>query len=128
MLWKISLKHGPIAVLLFMFLSPVGKAAESFVLGYYPAGMRDRLPAEQVDFKTLTHLCHAFIRPKTDGTLDYSDRFLYPELVQAAHAAGREDPGFRRRRRGRKSRRGVSPGRRRSRTASSFHCQPDPLL
>ena len=75
--------------LLLVFWVSTSLAAESFVLGYYPAGMRERLPAERVDFKTLTHLCHAFIRPNLDGTLDYSEGFLYPELVRAAHAAGR---------------------------------------
>lgn len=69
---------------------PWGRAAESFVLGYYPAGMRDRLPADQVDFKILTHVCHAFIRPNLDGTLDFGERFLYPELVKSAHEAGRK--------------------------------------
>ena len=65
-------------------------AAESYVLGYYPAGMRNRLPAGDLDFETLTHLCHAFIRPNTDGTLDYSSSFLYPDLIKDAHKAGRK--------------------------------------
>jgi chitinase len=66
------------------------EAAESYVLGYYPGGRRNTLPADKIDFKTLTHICHAFIRPNNDGTLDYRKNFLYPELVQAAHAHGRK--------------------------------------
>ena len=84
--WKSILLVG----LCMPVLLPPALAAESFVLGYYPAGMRDRLPAEKVDFKVLTHICHAFIRPRVDGTLDFGDRFLYPELVKAAHEAGRQ--------------------------------------
>ena len=87
---RFALRAGMVALLLLFCCTAHGQAAESYVLGYYPAGMRDRLPAEQVDFKTLTHLCHAFIRPNRDGTLDFSDRFLYPELVRAAHAADRK--------------------------------------
>lgn len=79
-----------VMTLLFALDANSAAAAESYVLGYYPAQMRNRLPAEKVDFETLTHLCHAFIRPNTDGTLDYGANFLYPELIEAAHAAGRK--------------------------------------
>ena len=81
-----------IAILFFtlsMAVSPLA-AEESFVLGYYPAGMRNQLSADKVDFKTLTHLCHAFITPNPDGTLFHRDNFLYPKLIAAAHEAGRK--------------------------------------
>lgn len=92
-----KLSASPAKAALFAFLilglaaclSPA-RAEESFVLGYYPAGMRRELPADKVDFKILTHLCHAFIMPNPDGTIYYRDNFLYPELIEAGHKAGRK--------------------------------------
>jgi len=86
---------GPVrrlALAVFCLALAVGsaRAGESKVLGYYPAGMRDRLPAEKMDFKVLTHICHAFVTPNKDGSLNVRPDFLYPELIQAAHAAGRK--------------------------------------
>lgn len=79
-----------VALLALAALFAPARAAESYVLGYYPAGMRSILPADQVDFKVLTHLCHAFIVPNSDGTLQVGENFLYPELIAAAHRAGRK--------------------------------------
>ena len=92
-----KLSASPAKAALFAFLilglaaclSPA-RAEESFVLGYYPAGMRRELPADKVDLKILTHLCHAFIMPNPDGTIYYRDNFLYPELIEAGHKAGRK--------------------------------------
>lgn len=77
------------AAVLLIFRS-VLPAAESKVLGYYPAGVRDNLPAEKLDFSVLTHICHAFVTLNADGSLHVGEKYLYPELNKAAHAAGRK--------------------------------------
>ena len=89
-LFEQSLIYPLALTLLLLALPQVAPAAESYVLGYYPAGRRDLLPAEKIDFDVLTHICHAFIRPNKDATLDYGKNFLYPEMIRAAHAKGRK--------------------------------------
>ncbi|MFH1071642.1 MAG: glycoside hydrolase family 18 protein [Candidatus Glassbacteria bacterium] len=86
-----TMHFAPALLIIACSLTYVPLAAEkSFVLGYYPSGMRERLPADKVDLKILTHLCHAFITPNPDGAIHHRDDFLYPELVAAVHAAGRK--------------------------------------
>ena len=43
----------------------------------------DKLPMAK-----LTHICHAFITPNSDGSLAYSGTYLEPALITDAHAAG----------------------------------------
>lgn len=84
-------------VVLCLFVSAVcvlealpAEGLESYVLGYYGSRRKETLPAEKIDFKTITHICHAFVVPNKDGSLDYRNDFLYPELIETAHKAGRK--------------------------------------
>ena len=76
-------------VLLWCFLSQTAPA-QSRVVGYYPSWQRYDLPAPAVMFQHLTHVNQAFAWPLADGSIaGYSD-LLYPELISAAHQAGRK--------------------------------------
>ena len=58
------------------------------VVAYYPSWATNTYPHTKVDYSQLTHLAHAFVWPLTNGTLHVPNGFLYPQLVQAAHAHG----------------------------------------
>ena len=58
------------------------------VVAYYHSRVRTTYPYTQVDYSQMTHLAHSFIWPTKDGAFDMPGDFLYPELVQAAHAHG----------------------------------------
>lgn len=57
------------------------------VIGYYNWD-NSGYPASAIDFTSLTHICHAFIWPLADGSIDQSQIALYPDLVTAAHNKG----------------------------------------
>ena len=63
---------------------------DMYVVGYYPAWVKNSFPAERVDFKILTHIIHAFAWPEKDGTIAVWKDFHYPELIEATHKAGRK--------------------------------------
>jgi len=73
-----------ILTLLFFFIINL-QAEEKLVVGYYSAWSRYSYPAESVDFQKVTHLIHAFVWPKSDGTLDTYSSMNYPALIQRAH-------------------------------------------
>ncbi len=76
-------------VLLWCFL-PQTAAAQFRVVGYYPSWQRYDLPAPAVMFQHLTHVNQAFAWPLADGSISgYSD-LLDPDLISAAHQAGRK--------------------------------------
>jgi chitinase len=58
------------------------------IVAYYHSRVRNTYPYTQVDYSQMTHLAHSFVWPTKDGALDVPSGFLYPELVQAAHAHG----------------------------------------
>ncbi len=58
------------------------------IVGYYPSWNRYTTPAEKVRYQDLTHICHAFIWPKSDGTLDLYSDLLDPKLNATAKSAG----------------------------------------
>ncbi len=64
-----------------------GACANQVITGYYvywePGYRSNRLPLSK-----LTHVAHAFIWPKPDGSLDVPVGFVEPELITAAHAVG----------------------------------------
>lgn len=60
------------------------------VIGYYTAWDKEHYPAEAVDFSILTHLNHAFAWPNDEAGIDMWDGYLYPELIEATHKAGRK--------------------------------------
>lgn len=82
--------------ILFSFAAACGtvsygaEADGMFVLGYYPAWVKNSFPADKVDFTILTHVIHAFAWPEKDGSIAVWEGFHYPELVEAAHRAGRK--------------------------------------
>ncbi|MBX7194622.1 MAG: glycoside hydrolase family 18 protein [Sandaracinaceae bacterium] len=72
-------------------------ASGVWVLGYFPGYQRDLLPAEEIDFTSMTHLVVGAAIPRADGTLETSfdlDPTNGPafarDLATRAHAAGRE--------------------------------------
>jgi chitinase len=66
------------------------------LLGYYPEWSKyNKAPftytAAQIPYKQLTHIAHAFLLldEKANGTIDLPDsKFIEPELISKAHAAG----------------------------------------
>ena len=63
-------------------------APAKVVFGYYAYWTRPKLDHAAIDFRRLTHIAHAFVWPDASGNLVVPPRFLYPELVAAARAAG----------------------------------------
>ena len=63
-------------------------APAKVVLGYYAYWTRPRFDQAMIDFGGLTHLAHAFAWPDAAGNLVLPPRFLYPELLASARAAG----------------------------------------
>ena len=64
--------------------------AEKHVVGYFPAWMLDELPAEDVDFDVVTNIVYAFAWPNDDGSFESYSPPASPELIEAAHSAGRK--------------------------------------
>lgn len=58
------------------------------VVGYYPSWVGRTLAPGDIDFRRLTHIVHAFARPKADGGLFLPPGFLCPGLISAAHSSG----------------------------------------
>lgn len=73
-----------------LFFTVCDASPDYKVVGYYPSWKRNIFPAEKVDFKNLTHIAHAFIWPNADGSLATYDNFLYPDLINKTHQAGRK--------------------------------------
>lgn len=61
-------------------------AAERVMVGYY-ATFGD-LPVEQIPWKRLTHVCHAFLRVDADGAVAASDAVPNPSLTADARRNG----------------------------------------
>jgi chitinase len=59
-------------------------------VGYYPAWNRYTFSADKIEFEHLTHITHAFIWPKSDGSLDKYSTIPYPDLVDKTHQAGKK--------------------------------------
>lgn len=58
------------------------------VVGYYTHWTRDAYPHTAIPYQHLTHIAHAFIWPRANGTLHIPKTLLYPELNAAAHKQG----------------------------------------
>ena len=56
------------------------------VMGYYPEWKKYELPAEDIKYNNLTHIIHAFVWPDSTGELIIPDDFIYPQLIESAHA------------------------------------------
>ncbi|MCU7494304.1 MAG: T9SS type A sorting domain-containing protein [Ignavibacteria bacterium] len=57
------------------------------VVGYYNWD-NSSYPSTAIDFTNLTHICHAFIWPLANGSIDQSQISLYPAMITAAHSKG----------------------------------------
>lgn len=78
-------------LILLLFLAAYGviATADTAVVGYYPAWVIDELPAGEIDFGVITNVVYAFAWPENDGSISSYNPPAYPELVEAAHDAGR---------------------------------------
>ena len=66
-------------------------ASPQRLLGYYPMWAKTQTPpysAAQIPFGKLTHIAHAFLALKSDGSLSIDPALLEPALISGAHAAG----------------------------------------
>jgi chitinase len=61
------------------------KSPPKIVMGYYPAWEREAFDHTQVEYRYLTHLAHAFTKPDAEGNLIVHEKYIYPELIRAAH-------------------------------------------
>ena len=73
-----------------------GTTTGRWVMGYYPGYLRSSLPADEIDFTSMTHLAVGAALPRTGGMLDTSfdidatNRPIFArDLADRAHAAGR---------------------------------------
>jgi chitinase len=66
--------------------SPEEKGLSKVVIGYYPSWEKDTFDSSKIQYKYLTHLAHAFTKPDSEGNLIVEDDYVYPELVETAHA------------------------------------------
>lgn len=81
-----------------LFLMAVGAAVfspepgicQNRVIAYYPGWMKNKLPAARVQFEHLTHVNHAFAWPRADGSIAAYAEINHPELIAAAHQAGKK--------------------------------------
>ncbi|UCE41609.1 MAG: glycoside hydrolase family 18 protein [Candidatus Aminicenantes bacterium] len=58
------------------------------VMGYYYSGNREKFGHEDIEYRLLTHIAHAFTKPDQMGNLIIDEGYIYPELVQEAHEHG----------------------------------------
>lgn len=77
-------------MLFFLLYGVLSAQTEKKVIGYYRSWAKSDMPAQKIQFDKITHVIHAFIWPEQDGSLSYESDFLYPQLNQLAHQAGRK--------------------------------------
>ena len=73
-------------VLMASMASPV--MGRPRVIGYYPGWSTNAYPCSRIDYSQVTDIAHAFVWPLTNGTLNVPPYYVYPELVEMAHAHG----------------------------------------
>ena len=76
------------AALLFFISNLYGQNSGKVAVCYYTTFSRYYYPASEIEYKNLTHICHAFIWPDSAGNLDVDPNFLYPDLIKDAHENG----------------------------------------
>jgi chitinase len=78
-----------IKILLFtffiLFISGNKLLAGNRIIGYYPYWIKSTLPADNILFKDLTHINHAFAWPDAQGNIKFNAELIYPQLNQLAH-------------------------------------------
>ncbi len=74
-------------LLLFCLLTQIIKPSDKIVVGYYYADYTS-YSHKVIDYRKLTHIAHAFVRPNLDGSIGTDSWFFYPDLITAAHNNG----------------------------------------
>ncbi len=64
--------------------------SSNILLGYYPSWNQNIFSADDIRWNNLTHICHAFVWPQSDGSLAYENGFFYPALNRKAHEKGKK--------------------------------------
>lgn len=77
----------PLAATFTRTVTPVPAGSCPIVLAYYTS-WADPYTAASIPYNKLTHICHAFIWPNADGTLNVPAGFVEPALLTNAHANG----------------------------------------
>jgi chitinase len=76
----------------FVGIAVTGVHAGMWNSAYYAGWMQNYLPADQIDFKAMTHLIHFGLVPRMDGTLDDETNSVSSlnstDLIARAHSAG----------------------------------------
>ena len=57
------------------------------VVGYYTNDMAS-YKEDEIDYEKLTHICHAFLQPNSDGSISIPANYLNSALITNAHNAG----------------------------------------
>ncbi len=79
---------GALSAVIAAFASPVpADTSRPIVLGYYPS-WESGLTPKQINYKSFTHLCHAFVTADTSGTLKTEGNLPSRELTGLAHRDG----------------------------------------
>lgn len=83
-------RFGILVVLAFELAGPTATSAfgRARVVAYYPGWSSKAYPCTRIDYSQVTDIAHAFVWPLTNGTLNVPPYYLYPELVDMAHAHG----------------------------------------
>ncbi|MEI7542819.1 MAG: glycosyl hydrolase family 18 protein, partial [bacterium] len=63
-------------------------ACDKVLLAYYYNSGSSSYNSDNIPFDKLTHICHAFVIPNADGSLNIVAGFIEPQLLTKAHNAG----------------------------------------
>lgn len=63
-------------------------ACNKILLAYYYNDGTLPYDSSKIPYNKLTHICHSFVVPNADGSLNYGPSFIEPALIANAHAAG----------------------------------------
>ena len=63
-------------------------ACGKVLLAYYYNDGTNPYNSSKIPYDKLTHICHSFVVPNADGSLNVAAGFLEPQLLTKAHAAG----------------------------------------
>jgi len=71
-----------------LVINPPVSADKGVVVGYYPSWVGDEYPPAAIDFTPFTHIGHAFLTAKPDGSVITDGTVPSQELTGLAHEAG----------------------------------------
>ncbi len=76
---------------LVLLLSTELLNAQSYqLIGYYPYWNQDKFTPDEVDFRRVTQVNHAFVWPEENGEITIPNGFINTRLISLAHQAGRK--------------------------------------